>query len=94
MKKKIQRNKQDKDGYEYNFDGLNMKNFKTVPSPPWLPSPEEAAKIMKSAKLTIVLDEGTVDFIKEAAKEKGKKHQKMLQEILKSYRIQYVDKAA
>ncbi len=94
MKKKIRRNKTDKDGYEYNFEGLNTKNWVTVPHPPWMPSPQEIAKIMKNAKVTIQLDEPTVEFFKAEAHKHGTKYQKMIREILKNYRIQYQQRAA
>ena len=92
MKKKIRkrgRNKVDKDGYEYNFDGLNMKDFKTVPRPSWLPTPGELSKRLKNAKVTIILDESTVNFFKREAEKHGTKYQKMIREILKHYRIRF-----
>ena len=92
--KKRKRNKRDKDGYEYNFDGVNYKNLRTVPPPPGMPSPEEIAKMMKNAKVTIILDEDTVDFFKKTAKKHGTKYQKMIREILKTYRIECQKRAA
>ena len=94
MRRKIKKIRRDKDGYEYDFDGVNAKHLTIVPPPPGMPSPEEIAKMMKNAKVTIVLDEDTVDFFKKAAKKHGTKYQKMIREILKTYRIECQKRAA
>ncbi len=88
MRKKIRRNKTDKDGYEYNFDGLDIRDFKPVPRPPWAPKPGDVAKMLKTARITIVLDDETVKFFKNSAKENGVAYQRMIREILKNYAAQ------
>ena len=50
MKKKIRRNKRDKDGYEYNFEGLDPRFLRRVPPPAEMPSPEEVAKMLRRTK--------------------------------------------
>ena len=92
--KKIHRNKIDKDGYEYNFEGLNAKRLVPSSPPEGFPSPEELAKRMKNAKVTIILDRDTVEFFKLQAENHGSKYQKMMREILKDYRIRFENRAA
>ena len=93
MKKKIRRNKQDKDGYEYNFDGVDIRNFKPAKLPDWFPSPAELARRMRHAKITIHLDDGTVVFFKREAKKYKTSYQKMIREVLRKYKDR-MDRAA
>lgn len=84
MKKKKKR-KWDSEGYEYDFDGANIDNVPSVPRPAWVPAPGEVAKMLKTARITIVLDDGTVKFFKKSAKKNNVGYQQMIREILKQY---------
>ena len=51
----------------------------------FLPSPEELVASEKMVKITIVLDEPTVEFFKSEADKQNAKYQKMMREVLKRY---------
>lgn len=85
MKKKIRRNKTDKDGYEYHFEGLDPRYLRRAKPPEWVPSPEEIAKTLKTAKITILLEDGTIEFFKKKASQNNIGYQKMIREVLGHY---------
>ena len=51
----------------------------------FLPSPEELASSERMLKITITLDESTVEFFKDQADVHNAKYQKMMREVLKAY---------
>ncbi len=50
-----------------------------------LPPPEELLPGDKSVKITISLDEGTINFFKNSAKKTGQKYQRLIRAVLKGY---------
>ena len=89
MKKKMRRNKTDKNGYEYHFDGSSLKGLSAVKDKSkYLPSPEEIAKSLQSMKMTIMIDQPIVDFFKAAAKKHDVSYQQMIREVLRNYMMQ------
>jgi len=84
MKKRIGP-KFDKDGYEENFDGLNADDLVFIKDPR-LPSPKEIAKSLKNARISIVLDDETVDYFKDEANKHKVSYQKMIRQVLRHYR--------
>lgn len=84
-KKKIRRNKTDKDGYEYNFDGVDARYLRPAKLPDWFPSPAEISKMLHTAKITITMEDGTVHYFKEQAKKNNVSYQRMMREVLKNY---------
>ena len=77
----------DKDGYEdtETFDGWRIEDSVIVPRPDFLPSPAEVARRLKKAKITILLDDGTVIYFKEEAEKNGVSYQQMIREVLRTY---------
>ena len=73
-----------KDGYEGDFDGLDLKDYVTA-TDPRMPSPEEVAGMLRNSRVTIVLDQPVIDFFKSRAKKHGVKYQRMIREVLKHY---------
>ena len=85
MKKKIRKSKRDKDGYEYDFDGVNPKDLVDAKPPDFMPSPAEIARKMKNAKITILVDGEVIGFFKYEAGKNGVSYQKMIREVLRNY---------
>ena len=55
----------------------------------FLPSPVELAPKEHVTKITLAVDDETVEFFKSTAKNLGTKYQKMMREVLKSYAGRY-----
>ena len=55
----------------------------------FLPSPEELVISEKKLKITIELDEKTVNFFKNFAEKHDAKYQRMMREVLASYAKKY-----
>jgi predicted DNA binding CopG/RHH family protein len=55
-----------------------------------LPPPEELLPPDKSIKITIALDEGTIEFFKMTAKKTGQKYQRLIRTVLKTYTDKYI----
>jgi len=53
--------------------------------PDFLPSPEEIAMSFKKQKVTILLDQRSVEFLKKQAKQAGAKYQQLMREVLRRY---------
>ena len=53
--------------------------------PDFLPSPEEIANSFKKQKVTILLDQRSVEFFKHQAKQAGAKYQQLMREVLRHY---------
>ena len=51
----------------------------------FLPAPEKLAAKEPATKITLAVDDETVEFFKMMAKSLGTKYQKMMREVLKSY---------
>lgn len=85
MKRKHRELKRDKDGYSYAFDGVNAKNLVSVPPPPGFPKPDEIAKMLRTEKITILLDGPVVEYFKKAAAKNKVSYQKMIREVLRRY---------
>jgi len=79
MKRKTRKRKTDKDGYEHEFDRLDIRDFKKADYDP-LPSPEVIARSLRNAKITILLDQPTVDYFKREAQKHGAGYQQMIRE--------------
>jgi len=92
MKRNPQISKEPDDGYEEDFDGLKMEDFKTAVDPR-LPSPAEIAKSLKKARISIVIDLPSVDYFKKQAAKHGVSYQKMIRRVLRHY-IESVKHAA
>ena len=54
-----------------------------------LPSPEELAKSFKTKKITIDLEEVTLNFFKKNAQKSDSKYQRLMREVLKEYAKKY-----
>jgi hypothetical protein len=76
MKKKIKRDP-------------NMPIGKLTPISDTLPSPAELAKSFKTKKITIDLEEATLDFFKKKAHKHDSKYQRLMREVLKEYAKKY-----
>jgi len=55
----------------------------------FLPSPEDLFPADELAKITIALDQETIQFFKKKADKLGLKYQRMIREVLKSYAQRY-----
>jgi predicted DNA binding CopG/RHH family protein len=53
--------------------------------PDFLPSPEEIAMSFKKQKVTILLDQRSVEFFKTQAQRAGAKYQQLMREVLRRY---------
>jgi hypothetical protein len=53
--------------------------------PDFLPSPEEIALSFKKQKVTILLDQRSVEFFKRQAMQAGAKYQQLMREVLRRY---------
>jgi len=53
--------------------------------PDFLPPPEELALPFKKQKVTILLEQWSVDFYKDRAKRLGIKYQQLMREVLSRY---------
>jgi predicted DNA binding CopG/RHH family protein len=85
MRKKMRRNKRDKDGYEYDFDGLDIRDFRMAKLPDSFPSPAEIARSLRHAKITILVDQPVIDFFKQEAQKHRTSYQQMIREVLRNY---------
>ncbi len=54
-----------------------------------LPSPEELAESFKTKKITIDVEEVTLDFFKKKAEYSKSKYQRLMREVLKEYAKKY-----
>jgi len=54
-----------------------------------LPSPSELARSFKTKKITIDLEEATLDFFKRRAQKHDSKYQRLMREVLKQYAKKY-----
>jgi uncharacterized protein (DUF4415 family) len=50
-----------------------------------LPSPEEIARSFKKQKVTLLLDQRSIDFFKTQAERSGSKYQQLMREVLRHY---------
>ena len=55
----------------------------------FLPSPANLLPKEEAMKITLSIDEETVDFFKKVAKKNGTKYQRMMREVLKGYAKKY-----
>jgi hypothetical protein len=55
----------------------------------FLPPPEQLVLADKKLKITIELDEKTVNFFKDYAEKHDAKYQRMMREVLKTYAQKY-----
>jgi predicted DNA binding CopG/RHH family protein len=85
MKKKIKGPKFNKDGYEEDFEGVNIDDLVPVDRDKVLPPIEVIAASLKNARVTIVLDNQTVAFFKKEAEKHGVPYQKMVRQVLRHY---------
>lgn len=60
----------------------------------FLPPPEELFDEQNLRKVTIALDEGTIDFFKKVASNSNQKYQRMIREVLRKYAEKYRNKAS
>jgi predicted DNA binding CopG/RHH family protein len=60
----------------------------------FLPPPEELFTEESLRKVTIALDEETIDFFKKVATNSNQKYQRMIREVLRKYAERYRDKAS
>ena len=79
MKKKTKMSKHDDD----------MPIGKLTRVKDFLPPPEELVLADKKLKITIELDEKTVNFFKKYAEKHDAKYQRMMREVLKTYAQKY-----
>ena len=54
-----------------------------------LPSPEELAESFKTKKITIDVEEITLDFFRKRAERTRSKYQRLMREVLKEYAKKY-----
>ena len=54
-----------------------------------LPSPEELAESFKTKKITIDVEEVTLDFFRKRAERTRSKYQRLMREVLKEYAKKY-----
>jgi len=88
MKRKIQKRgpRFDKDGYEKDFDGLDIRDFKVIKNKyDFIPTPEEIARSLRNSKITIMLDDSLIKFFKKEAEKHHGSYQKMIREVLRAY---------
>ena len=55
----------------------------------FLPPPDELIESVNKRKITLVLDDSTVESFKAMASENGTKYQRMMREVLKGYAKKY-----
>lgn len=55
----------------------------------FLPPPEQLIAQEEKKKITLVLDESTIESFKSLASENGTKYQRMMREVLKGYAKKY-----
>ena len=60
----------------------------------FLPPPEELFAEENLRKVTIALDEETIDFFKRVATNSNQKYQRMIREVLRKYAERYREKAS
>jgi len=60
----------------------------------YLPPPEELLPRGSKLKVTIELDEESVDFFKKQAQRHGGKYQRMMREVLRRYALHHSTKKA
>ena len=70
--------------YSKPFDGLKVKDLVRMPDD-FLPSPEEFARARQTAKITIEIDEKTLEWFKQKASELKIKYQPLIRDVLKAY---------
>ena len=54
-----------------------------------LPSPEELAESFRTKKITIDVEEVTLDFFRKRAERSKSKYQRLMREVLKEYAKKY-----
>jgi hypothetical protein len=62
--------------------------------PDYLPPPEELLPPGSRLKVTLALDEESVDFFKKQARRHGGKYQRMMREVLRRYALHHSGKKA
>ncbi len=88
MKKK--RTKFGSDGYENdNPSDPDFPAGKLTEIPNFLPPPQELARARTTVKVTIALDQSSVDFFKKVAIKHKTKYQRMIRQILDQYAAHY-----
>lgn len=60
----------------------------------FLPPPEDLFAEESLRKVTIALDEETIDFFKKVATNSNQKYQRMIRQVLRKYADRYRDKAS
>ena len=55
----------------------------------FLPAPDKLAKAESTVKITIALNESSVEFFKKAAQKNNTKYQRMIRQILDRYAAYY-----
>jgi len=55
----------------------------------FLPPPHELAKARTVVKVTIALDQSSIEFFKKVAKKNNTKYQRMIREVLDQYAARY-----
>jgi uncharacterized protein (DUF4415 family) len=62
-----------------------LEHGTVIPRPDFLPPPDQLVFREKKQKITIMLNESTIDFFKRSARENGVKYQTMINNLLDSY---------
>lgn len=73
----------DEEGYSDDMGDGPSENAIIVPD--FLPPPEELAKARTTNKISIGLDQSSIDFFKEEAKKHGVPYQRMIRNLLDEY---------
>ena len=74
------------------FEGSHYKDLVRRDHPE-LPSPETIAQSLKNARISIILDDGTISFFKKKATHHGVSYQQMIRQVLRHY-VDEMKKAA
>ena len=64
-------------------EDMPVGNLRIIPD--FLPSPEEIARSLKRHKVTLLLEDETIDFFKEHARKHSTRYQQMMREVLRHY---------
>jgi predicted DNA binding CopG/RHH family protein len=85
------RNKTDSEGYEEHPFGKKAKLGRVVKD--LLPPPHELARMEKKSKITITLNDSSVEFFKKQAKKYKTPYQAMIRNLLQQYAARASDNA-
>jgi len=62
-----------------------LKNFRPIPRPDFIPAPEDLILRTRKQRVSIMLDSDIVDYFKTLADEGGVKYQSLINSLLSSY---------